>query len=165
MNIAITGTPGCGKTTLAKLLGAALKMKVINEKNFAIKNNFGSFNQENELEIPVKEFEKKANAFLAKNDNIILEGHVLCEAKLKVDKLVLLTIDPEALEFRLEQRNYSPLKIMDNVFCEGIEYCKKHVTRNYQKSKVLIVASKPSQKQTLTEAMQKLALGTKKQKK
>ena len=157
MNIAITGTPGCGKTALAKGLGRLLKMEVINEKDFALKNGFGAFNEENELEIPVKEFEKKANAFLAKNSGIILEGHVLCEAKLKVDRLILLTINPEDLEARLEQRNYAPQKVMDNIFCEGIEYCKKHALRSYPKNKIIIVASRAAQRQTLAEALRLLS--------
>jgi len=156
MNLVITGTPGCGKTTLAKKLGEKLGLRVINEKDFALKNKIGSFNEENELEIPIKEFEKKANAFLKKNDKVIFEGHVLCEMKLKVDKVLLLTIHPEELEARLEQRGYAPQKIMDNVFCEGIDYCKKHVLRNYSKSKVIEVLSKPSAAQTLACALKAL---------
>jgi len=157
MRLAITGTPGCGKTTLAKLLCTKLNLKLINEKDFALKNKLGSFNEENELEIPLKEFEKKANAFLKKNDNILFEGHVLCEAKLNVDKIIVITIDPEELELRLEQRNYSAAKIMDNVFCEGIEYCKKHAIRNYPKEKILVVKSLSSQKLTFVQVLAKLS--------
>ncbi|MBT4597259.1 MAG: AAA family ATPase, partial [Candidatus Diapherotrites archaeon] len=64
MRLIITGSPGTGKTTLAKSLGEKLNLTVLNEKDFALKNGIGSFNEENELEIPIKEFEEKANAFL-----------------------------------------------------------------------------------------------------
>jgi len=137
----VTGTPGCGKTTLAKLLGKKFNLKVINEKDFALKNKLGKFNDANELEIPLKKFETKANAFLKKNDNILFEGHVICEIKLNVDKVLLVQVDPEELEARLEQRNYSVDKIMDNVFCEGIDYCKKHVLRKYSKKKIIFIKS------------------------
>lgn len=156
MRLVITGTPGCGKTTLAKKLGEKLGFRVINEKDFALKNHIGAFNDENELEIPIKKFEKKANAFLAKSKKVIFEGHVLCEMKLKADKVLLLKINPEELEGRLEQRGYAPQKIMDNVFCEGIDYCKKHVLRNYPKSKVVEVLSAPSAAQTLAHALKAL---------
>ena len=92
MRIAISGTPGCGKTTFAKALGKILRYKVLNEKDFALKNRLGAFNDQNELEIPLDEFEKKANIYLKKNDNIILEGHTLCEMKLLVDKFIIQKI-------------------------------------------------------------------------
>ena len=116
MKILITGTPGCGKTTLAKGLAKKLKFECINEKDFALKNSIGEFNEENELEIPIKLFEKKMNNFLKTKKNIIIEGHTLCEMKLLVDLVILIKIDPEELQLRLEQRNYADLKIMDNVF-------------------------------------------------
>ncbi|MFA6268217.1 MAG: AAA family ATPase [archaeon] len=153
MKLLVSGTPGCGKTTLAKMLGDKLKLKVINEKDFALKNSIGEFNEENELEIPLEKFEKKANEFLKKNDNILFEGHVVCEAKLKVDKVILITVNPEELEARLEQRNYSFQKIMDNVFCEGIDYCKKHVLRNYPKNKIILIKSAQNPKSTFEQAL------------
>ena len=158
MKIAITGTPGSGKTTLAKMLGKEYKLNIINEKDFAIQNGIGKFNDENELEIPLLEFEKKANEFLLKNDGILLEGHVLCEVKLKVDYIILISINPEELEARLEQRNYPPLKIMDNVFCEGIDYCKKNVVRNYPKEKIIQISSKTTQKLTFMDAVREINL-------
>lgn len=145
----VTGSPGTGKTTLARNLAKVLDMQVMNEKEFALKNSIGNFNDENELEIPVGEFEKKANLFLSKNQGFVFEGHVLCEMKLKVNKVVLLRVDPETLEMRLELRKYSPEKVMDNVFVEGIEYCKKHLLRNYKQDDIIEVQSKRTQKETL----------------
>jgi len=157
MRLIVTGTPGCGKTTLAKMLGENFKLKVINEKDFALQNKIGKFNDEGELEIPLKEFEKKANLFLKKHDNVLLEGHVLCETKLSVDKVILVTIDPEELELRLEKRNYNAGKIMDNIFCEGIEYCKKHIQRNYPKNKIITIYSKQTPKLTFATALKAIS--------
>jgi adenylate kinase len=156
MHLLVTGTPGVGKTTLAKNLGKKLKLKVINEKDFALQNSLGIFNDENELEIPLKAFEKKANAFLKKNKNVIFEGHTICEMKLDVDKIILIKMDPEQLEMRLEQRSYSPEKIMDNVFCEGIEYCKKHLLKNFDEKDIIFIQSQSSEKNTLYLALSKL---------
>ena len=153
MKLIITGTPGCGKTTLAKNLSKKLKLILINEKDFALKNSLGSFNDENELEIPLKEFEHKANEYLEKNENVVFEGHVLCEMKLKVDNVILIEIDPEELESRLEQRNYSMEKVMDNVFCEGISYCKKKVQKNYPSKKVKIIKSQSTEMLTLAKTL------------
>jgi len=156
MRLIITGSPGTGKTTLAKSLGEKLNLTVLNEKDFALKNGIGSFNEENELEIPIKEFEEKANAFLKKTDDVIFEGHVVCEAKLHVDKAILIRVDPEDLEMRLENRNYSMEKVMDNVFCEGIDYCKKQVIKNYPIDKIIEVTSKASISGTLKAVLASL---------
>ncbi|MDD3159349.1 MAG: AAA family ATPase [Candidatus ainarchaeum sp.] len=149
MNILLTGTPGTGKTTISSLLAKKFHLKVINEKDFALSNAIGKFNQENELEIPLKKFESIANTYLKSNKNIIFEGHTLCEMKLNVDFVILLKTDPEELESRLENRNYSFEKIMDNVFCEGIDYCKKHLLKHYNKNKIIEINSKSSPKQTV----------------
>lgn len=158
MNFLVTGTPGCGKTTLAKNLGKELDLKVINEKDFALKNGIGSFNQENELEIPIKEFEKEANKFLSKNKGIIFEGHTLAEMKLKVEKVILIRINPEELEERLNRRNYSDEKVMDNVFYEGIDYIKKKVEKNYSKNKIIEIFSESNERLTLAKVL--LGLGS-----
>ncbi|MDD3084005.1 MAG: AAA family ATPase [Candidatus ainarchaeum sp.] len=156
MRLAVTGTPGVGKTTLSKELSKKFKLKYINEKEFALKNNLGHFNDDNELEIPIKKFEKKANLFLSKNKNVIFEGHIICEMKLNVDKIILLTIDPDELELRLEKRHYSIEKMMDNVFCEGINYCKKKVLKNYFSSKIIEIQSQNNVKSTFLLLLSKL---------
>ena len=76
--------------------------------------------------------------------------------KLKADKIILLRTNPELLEMRLESRNYPPEKIMDNVFVEGIDYCKKHILRNYPKNKIIEVESKRTAKETLNEVLNQL---------
>ena len=150
MRIAITGTPGVGKTALAKKLGTALGFKVLNEKEFAIGKGIGKFDaEENELVVPLGKLERELNRTLAKEQDIIIEGHLLCEIKTDVDAMVLITCEPERLAARLEARGYSEVKVQDNVFCEGIEYCKKHVYRNYPKRKVVVVENSKGIKETL----------------
>jgi adenylate kinase len=153
MNFLITGTPGCGKTTLAKNLAKELKLKVINEKDFALQNKIGSFNDENELEIPLDELKKAANNYLKENKGIIFEGHTFSEIKLNVDKVILIKIDPEELELRLLKRNYTDEKVMDNVFCEGIDYIKKKVLENYKKEKIIEINSQSSEKLTFAKTL------------
>ncbi len=158
MRILITGTPGVGKTAIAKRLGKALGFTAINEKEFALKEGIGEFDAaENELVVPTEKLQQRLNKFLAKNDNVIVEGHLLCEINAKADAVVLLTCEPaERLASRLELRGYNEVKIQDNVFCEGIGYCKKHVLRNYPKSKVIEASGGKDIKETLYDIVVKL---------
>src|SRR3989338_4084720 len=138
MRIIFTGSPGTGKTAVAKLLGKRLKCKVLNEHDFCMGKGIGKF-EHSELVVPLGKFQKALNAELKKHKSIIVEGHLLCEIKLKADAVVLLRLHPELLEARLERRGYNAEKIQDNVFCEGIDYCKKHLSRNYRRSRIIEV--------------------------
>jgi adenylate kinase len=157
MRLMVTGSPGVGKTTISKIIAKKFNLQYINEKDFALKNSIGYFNEENELELPIMELEKKANAFLSKNNNVLFEGHVICETKLNVDLIILLRVDPEDLELRLENRNYSKEKIMDNVFCEGIDYCLKKLLKNYPTKKIFELSSQTSQNLTVLKIFEKIA--------
>ena len=151
MKLAITGTPGVGKTSVGKALGKELKIKVFNEKEFALEKGIGRWDsEENELVVPLEKLEKEINSLLETEQNVIIEGHMLCEISLDVDFIVLITLDPELLEERLGARQYGAPKIQDNVFCEGIDYCKKHAGRKYPKNKIIEVKSQKSIKETMS---------------
>lgn len=142
MKIAITGTPGTGKTFLAKKLAKKLKAKVINEKEFAVKKKAGKLNRKlGEVEVDVKKLEKELNKELKKHENVIVEGHLLCDTRLLVNKIIVLTLDPLKLQKRLEKRKYSAEKVLDNVFCETTGYCLERTKKHYQKQKIIIVPS------------------------
>lgn len=150
MRLVITGTPGTGKTSIARALGEKIGYKAVNEKELAIQHGIGEWDaEENELVVPLKKLEKAANFLLKKEQNVIIEGHLLCEIKLKADFVVVLRLHPELLEERLSRKRYSPEKIMDNVFCESIDYCKKHSLRNYREKKVLEVQVQKTIKDTM----------------
>ena len=150
MKLAITGTPGVGKTSISKLLGKTLKCKVLNEKEFSLEKGIGIWDsEEDELVVPLTKLKKALNTMLKIEENMIIEGHMLCEIALDVDFVVLITVDPELLGERLSARQYDAVKIQDNVFCEGIDYCKKHVSRKYPKKKIIEVKSQKSIKETM----------------
>ncbi|MDO8633863.1 MAG: AAA family ATPase [archaeon] len=157
MKLAITGTPGTGKTVLAKSLAKKLKAVVINEKDFALRKKAGRQNKRlGEVEVDVKKLEKELNKELKKHENAIVEGHLLCEARLSVDAIIVLTFDPFKLQKRLEKRGYAPEKVLDNVFCETISYCLEKTKKNYQKQKIIIVPSEKTISGTIKKTISEL---------
>lgn len=149
MKLGITGTPGVGKTSVAKVLGEYYSLKVWNEQEFSLKEGIGEFDTtENELVVPLEKLEKSIEKLLKKEKNVLIEGHMLCEIKAGFDYIIVMRCHPELLESRLDAKGYKAEKIQDNVFCEGIEYCKKHTLRNYPKAKIIEVESRKSIKET-----------------
>ena len=158
MRIIITGTPGTGKSILAKVLGKALKHKVLNEKDFCRKKKIGKIDKKTaELVVPLGRLEKELNKLLYREKNIILEGHLLCEAKLNADIVLLLRTSPDILEERLRRRRYPEAKIQDNVLCEGIDYCKKHALRKYEKKRIFEIQNNKSLEEACFNAIIALA--------
>jgi len=131
-NIVITGTPGTGKTVIAEKIAEKMGFRLINEKDFALKTKTGKLKKK-EVEIDAKKFEKKINAILEKRRGILIEGHVLCEMKIKADIVFLLRTKTKILEKRLRKKGYNEIKIQDNLFCEETDYCKKKSIENYRK--------------------------------
>ncbi len=145
----ITGTPGTGKTTVAKALAKRFKGVWINERVFAKKNKVGRLLANGEWEIPLPEMKNALNAFLKKRKKpVFLDGHVLCEIRLPVNQAIVLSCDPIELERRLKKRRYSHLKLLDNVWAEKNAYCWKQARRVHAQ-KAVRVAADGSIKETL----------------
>lgn len=157
MKLLVTGTPGTGKTAVSKILSKHFKLKLINEKQFALKNGIGKWDaEENELVVPVKKLETALSKEILQKKNVLIEGHLLCETKLKIDFAVLLRTHQKVLETRLEQRGYNLVKVQDNVFAEAIDYCKKHLKKRYPPKKIIEVQADSDIKTTANNIIKEI---------
>ncbi len=120
MKIGITGTPGTGKTTLAKLLSKHLKYRYIDVKKL-VKGT----------EVDLKELEKTLKPLL--KDNVIVESHLIAEIPLELDVMVVLHASPRALKRRMKKRNYPEWKIKENIEAELLDYFTIYAEENYSK--------------------------------
>jgi len=130
MYFVITGSVASGKSTIANEIKKRYpyqKFIVINDKDFSKEENFGVLNKDtNEYEIDVALLSKKCSILLKKKKNIIFEGHLFCEvSKLflkKMNFVFLLKASEKTLRDRMKERNYSILKIEENILCHKIDY-------------------------------------------
>ncbi len=119
--IIITGTPGVGKTTVAKLLAKKTHLKYVSANDYLKKHNG--------IKHHVADLKKLNNL---KKIMGIIEGHLCCEVKL-YKKIFVLRLDPKILQKRLEKRKYSRKKIYDNVLSEILDYCLIVSEKKYDK--------------------------------
>ncbi|MCQ2056087.1 MAG: adenylate kinase family protein [archaeon] len=119
MLIAITGTPGVGKSTVANLLST--KYKVIDINSYAKRNGLleefdvelGSYNVDtNKLNDSLKYKTKSREV-------VFLDGHL--SHFVNCDIIIVLRCDPNTIYKRLKQRGYSLRKIQDNIQSEILD--------------------------------------------
>ncbi len=128
MRIALTGTPGTGKTTIAVLL----PYRII-DLNALVKDglNFGIDPERGCLEADMAGLEKRLNELDdSGNDIVIIEGHF---SHYFASWAIVLRLDPKELKKRLEARGYSEKKIQENleaealdvILVEAVEFCDR----------------------------------------
>ncbi len=140
MKIIITGTPGTGKTTIAKKLAKKLKIPYISLTEIAKKI-------EENGECDVRKLEK----ILELPEKYVLEGHLACEFKIDFDIIIVLRCPPQELKKRLEKRGYSKSKIAENLYAEALDYCALNSEKNY--GKVAEVSTNKTIQETLKQIM------------
>jgi adenylate kinase len=137
----LTGTPGTGKTNVAREIARRTGARVIDANALVKRRALWSNKAKREADLAalkkeiVKEIKVSPCGFVA-------EGHLLCEFPLPrgaVDACVVLRCDPRVLKKRLEARRYRKKKIAENVLCEILDYCLVKSEAHYGEKRVVQV--------------------------
>ncbi|MBI5158935.1 adenylate kinase family protein [Candidatus Micrarchaeota archaeon] len=150
MRIVITGVPGTGKSTLAKKIAGKTCAELV-ELNELVKEKklFTKTWKDGTLEADLKKLEREVKKIFLKGRkrNVIVEGHLACEMKLKVDAVIVLRANPKILEKRLKKRGYAKKKIEENVLAEMLDYCTVKSIENFKKAKIFEVETSASEQE------------------
>lgn len=119
MIIAVSGTPGVGKTSVAKLLAKKLGYDYVDLREFALKHSVGEMKGE-ELELDIDELAYHVEKDL-RDKNVVLDGHL--SHLMPVDQVIILRAHPKLIGERLKERGYSKGKIAENVEAELVDVC------------------------------------------
>lgn len=129
--ICITGTPGTGKTTLAKKLSKKLRYVYV-DVNQTIKKYRLSEGYDKKRRTKIIDI-KKLNKVLIKEikhyqkqkvKGIIIDSHLSHELpKRYVDLCLVTKCDLKVLEKRLKKKGYNQPKIRENLDCEIFDIC------------------------------------------
>ncbi|WP_297512686.1 adenylate kinase family protein [Thermococcus sp.] len=117
MIIAVTGTPGAGKTTVSKLLAQKLGYEYVSLRDYAIEKGIGEMKGD-ELEVEVDELAYNFERDF-KGKDVVVDGHL--SHFLNTDLVVVLRAHPRLIGERLTERGYSREKIGENVEAELVD--------------------------------------------
>ncbi len=134
MIIALTGTPGTGKTTIAQLLGTTYHYKILSQNQIALEHDFIL---DHDSKRDSKNLDLEAlDSYLQKHyqetkEPIILDGHAshLLDS---VSKVIILRCNPQELKARLHSRTWSKEKILENIDAEALDLILCQATEQYQ---------------------------------
>ncbi|WP_353545251.1 adenylate kinase family protein [Methanococcus maripaludis] len=137
MIIAITGTPGVGKSTVSKILFDKLKSNDVSYINITEIVSKEGFYLEKDVEMDsfVVDFDKLTEYIRSiKTEDLILDGHV--SHYLNPDYIVVLRANPLLIKNRLESRKYLPKKVKENVEAELLDVCLIESIEKNDESKI-----------------------------
>ena len=93
---------------------------------------------------------------MAEKKSAVVEGHLGCEIKLPVQKVLVLRCEPKELRARLASRNYPAGKLAQNALSEALDYCTVQSEKHYGARKVWEIdttGKMPAQVQKEAEAI------------
>lgn len=133
--IVIGGSPGCGKTTIASLLGNSLDRDVISLGELAVEKDCISEEDLKRNTLVIDEdcmVKAIMNEIDKHDDSLILEGHYVDLVPFNaVEKVIILRLHPEALRTRLEKREYPEIKVRENVEAEVFGVCQMDAIHSF----------------------------------
>ncbi|MBE0522944.1 MAG: adenylate kinase family protein [Methanosarcinales archaeon] len=121
MIIALTGTPGTGKTTICNSLKK--QFKIIDLNRLVIENglHLGQDEKRGSLIADLDALKEKVHAILKdETSNVVIEGH-LSHYLSGYDAVIVLRTHPNVLGQRLESRGYAREKIIENIEAEALD--------------------------------------------
>lgn len=120
MRIAITGTPGTGKTTVSRELAKQLKWEWIDLNALARRHSLYS-GHDKERDVPIVDVDAVRKRIDPAKENLILESHYAHDMPVSVR--VVLRCDPAELKQRLKKKKFSAKKIDENIQAEIFNIC------------------------------------------
>jgi len=157
--VLVSGTPGTGKTTIAKELARRMSYNFIDMGKLAESEHIylEEDAERNTKIIDERKLAKRIEEEIAvTKGKIVISSHYaeIVNPKL-VDKVIVLRTHPDRLRERLSERGWSDKKIKENLEAEILGICSFNALRKYGKGRVYeIDTTKLSPDETLMTALE-----------
>ena len=142
--IIISGTPGCGKTSVAHELSKLIDTRIISLSELAVTDDF-SFEYDKERKTYIVDFKIFLPYILKKikiikmnpSQFLIIESHFSDIIPNKyINYIFILRCDPDELAKRLQKKNFDLDKITENVQSEILGNCVNYLVQKKIKSPI-----------------------------
>ncbi len=149
--IVISGTPGVGKSTLAKYLAKKFNFLRLDLHDYYKEISTGYNRSKRCYDIDLKKLEELVNSF---QRDLVIDSHIAhLLPKKRVDLCVILTCSNlKKLEKRLIKRDYSKKKIRENLDSEIFQICLNEAK---EKGHKVLVFDCNVKKEEIVEKVQK----------
>jgi len=159
--IAITGVPGTGKSSIAAEISKSTGAKIISINDLVAQQ--GLFSEVDVSDgakiVLMPKLERALRQEISKRTgDVVVDGHLACEIKMKADLALVCRCHPDVLRKRLTARGYNEGKVKANVLSEMLDYCTLQCERNFPKANIFEVdTSEKSAKECAKYALLVLA--------
>ncbi|MHC1605647.1 MAG: adenylate kinase family protein [Candidatus Methanofastidiosia archaeon] len=119
MKIGLSGTPGTGKTTIAKIIEKDAFLVHIEVSHLAIEKGWIK-KEDSARDTKIVDL-KEVRKYIDSLDNIIIDSHYAHE--FDCDIIFVLRCPPKILYKRLKERSYGKDKIRENMLAEIVDSC------------------------------------------
>lgn len=158
--IAVSGTPGTGKTRFARLLARKLGINYVSLTWFAMQHDLMKCYDHKRRTYVIDELglTRELRRYLATlKGQVLVEGHYSGRLVPKrfTEIVFVLRCDPDILKTRLKRRGYSDEKVRENVEAEVLDICLSEAiaTQGSEKVTEIDTSAKPVQN-CVEEALQ-----------
>ena len=136
MIVAITGTPGTGKTSISKIIQKD-GFEVVDFNKVACENNFliGKDKKRDSNIVDIKRFDDYIKKNYSGKEIVFIEGHLSHLLKC-VNKIILLRCHPNKLRENLSKKGWKETKIKENIEAEILDIILCEVVEKYPEENI-----------------------------
>ena len=130
--VAVTGTPGTGKSTFAKMLSKAVRGSSVIEINDVARvlGLYTGRTWHGSREVQVRRLAQAVKKRVSMAGGLVLVvGHLAPDLGIKCDIAVVTRLSLRKLESRLKLRHYHAEKMRENLISEALDYCGTAMSR------------------------------------
>ena len=138
--VVVTGVPGTGKSTVARLLAERLGARCVDVSKTAVEMGFlEGWDEERETGVAdLEALSDYVSKLLSKSDSIVVEGHYAHDVvpEDEATHVFVLRRHPIELKAELESRGYSRRKVRENLEAEMLDVCLVEALSKFGPEKV-----------------------------